>query len=534
MISQKKNRGLNLSLDTLKGPALLLGVVSLLVGLGWLLVNGFDTWTRILLAVGILLIGVFVAIDPEDVWRRLTAPGSLYSGNTLVLALAIIGILGLINVVAQNRHQRWDLTANQQYSLSEQTIQVVSTLPQPVHITAFYQDDDSRKQTVQDLLKEYEVRSGGEVSVEFVDPDREPARAQQAGIKEYGTSVLTMGQQRQNVTGTRESDFTTGLLRLINPQPKKIYFLIGHSERQIDGFEQSNYGQLKTSLENDNFAVETLLLAGGSPVPEDASVLVIAQPRSPLGDEEKQAIKAYLDQGGKLMLLTQPSTPQLQQVQLSDLLSKWQVEIGSAPVAESNPQLVLLRDPLTPIVARYPNHRITEGLGFTFFPFTTYFNVPQDTTSGAIVTRLLETSDRSWAETSSEALTNPQAIQFDEGADPKGPLAIGLAIEDTPANQAEGEADAEDKKKTRVVVFGSADFVANGASQVPSANRDLFLNAANWLAEDEQLISIRPRERDNRQLFLSAAQSNLVLFSSVLFVPLFVLAIGGFVWWSRR
>src|ERR1043166_8371143 len=103
------------------------------------MINGFDTPTRILLAVGVLLVGVFVAIDPEDVWRRLTSPGALYSGNTLVLGAVVVGILALLKVVATTRHQRWDLTANKQFSLSDQTLKVLADLPQPVQVTAFYQ-----------------------------------------------------------------------------------------------------------------------------------------------------------------------------------------------------------------------------------------------------------------------------------------------------------------------------------------------------------------------------------------------------------
>jgi ABC-type uncharacterized transport system involved in gliding motility auxiliary subunit len=527
-----KKPGFNFSLDALKLPALALGVLLILAGLGSLLISGFDTPTRILLAVGILVLGMFVAIDPETVWGRLTAPGALYSGNTLLLAVAIVGILGLINVVANNRHQRWDLTANKQYSLSDQTLKVLSDLPQPVQVTAFYQDEDSRKREAQDLLAEYQSRSNARVSAEFVDPDREPARAQQAGVKEYGTTLMTMGDRRQTVTGSRESDFTTALLRLMNPTQKKIYFTIGHNERKIDGFERDSYGQLKTSLESDNYIVEPLVLAGSREVPPDAALVVIAQPRNPFGEDEKQAIQTYLDIGGKLMVLTQPNLPpSQQQVPLSDLVGKWSIAIGSAPVAEGNPQLSSPREPLVFVVATYPNHKITEGLGLTLFPTATHITVPRDTPREATITPILQTSDRSWAE------TDLQQLRFDEGTDAKGPLTIGVAIDARPENAPPaspgGDQDQPDKK-TRVVIFGDADFVSNEAFNLASNNRDLFLNAANWLAEEEQLIAIRPKERESRNLFLTAAQQNLVLFSSTLFLPLIVLGLGGLVWWSRR
>lgn len=526
-----------LTLEMLKGPALALGALLFIVGLGSWLVFGFDTPTRILLAGGILLIGVFVAIDPEDVWRQLTAPGALYSGNTLVLGVAIIGILGLVNVVANNRHQRWDLTSNRQFSLSDQTLRILEDLPQQVRVTAFYEDEPGSRQDVEDLLKEYEARSNGKVSVEFVDPLKEPAKAQLAGIKELRTIVMVMSDRRQTVKGSRESDLTTALLRLIDPTQKKIYFTTGHNERRLDGFDPASYSQLKTSLESDNFIVETLFLASTNEVPADASVLVIAQPRNPLGEEEKQAIKTYLDGGGKLMLLTQPNLPPgQQQVPLSDLVSKWNIEIGGAPVVETNPTLVLARNPYMPVVVKFPSHKIAEGLegAATFFPTTAHITVPKDTPRNTTITALLQTSDRSWAETDPQQLEQPR---LDEEIDPKGPLTIGVAIEATPENAPVPMPDSdEQQKKTRVVIFGDADFVSNEISNIPvqSSNRDLFLNAANWLAEQEQLVGIRPKQRDTRNVFLTTAQQNLVLFSSVLFLPLIVLAIGGYVWWSRR
>lgn len=537
LVKAIKSSSFSVNVNALKTPALALGTVFFLAGIGAWLVNGFDTVTRILLACGILLLGVAVAIDPEDVWRRLTMPSTLYSGNALVLGAALIGILALINVLGSNRHQRWDLTANKQYSLSEQSLNVIRDLPSTVYVTAFFEDDDSRKQDAQDLLKEYEAHANGKIQVEFVDPIKSPARAQQAGIKELGTTVMTMGDRRQTVTGTRESDFTSALLRLINPQQKKVYFTIGHNERKVDGFERENFGQLKTSLESNNYVVDTLVLAGTKEVPDDASVVVIADPRIPFSDDEKQALKNYLDKGGKLLILTQPSLPPAQQqVPLGDLVSQWGVEIGSAPVIEGNPQLMLPREPLVPIIARYPNHKITEGLGLTFFPTTTYINLPKSPSPGVTVTALAQTSDRSWAETDQNQLTDPRQLKFDDGVDPKGPLTIAAAIEAQPQNASSSSDQDQDQnqKKTRVVIFGDADFLSNDAAQIQSSNRDFFLNAVNWLAEDEQLIAIRPKERDTRMLFLSAAQQNLVLFSSTLFLPVIVLAMGGLVWWSRR
>ncbi len=514
------------SFDTLRTVAGFLGPILLLAAIGYWLVNSaFDTPMRLLLAGGIVLVGVYVAIDPEDVWSRLTARGSIYGGNTLVIALAFLAILGLLNVLGQRRHERWDLTLNKTFTLSDQTVQIVGSLPQPVNMIAFYSDQDSRRNDVQDLLREYETRSNGKVTYEFIDPEARPSVAQQYQIREFGTTILTMGDQQQRVTGTRESDFTTGLLKLVNPSQKKIYFTTGHGERRIDASDDRAYSQLKTSLESDNFQVDTLNLFATGQVPADASVVVIADPRSPFFDEEKLAISLYLDQGGHLLLLGEPRQP----VNLSEFVAKWNISIGNDPVAE-DPRFTLGGDPLTPAVVRYPVHKITEQLPATVYPFTAAVTYPKgsDVPRGTSITSLVETSPNSWVE------TDQNQVRFDEDVETRGTVSLAVATEVT-LNPDASTTDPDNKSpKTRFVVFGDADFVSNAAFRLPVGNRDLFLNSANWVAESEELISIRPKPNDQRQVFLTGAQQNLVFFSTTLFLPLLVFAGGLIVWWTRR
>jgi ABC-type uncharacterized transport system involved in gliding motility auxiliary subunit len=514
-----------ISFDTLRTVAGILSPIFLLAAIGyWLVNNSFDTPMRLLLATGIVLAGIYVAIDPEDVWSRLTARGSIYGGNTLLIAAAFLAILGLLNVLGSRRHERWDLTLNKTFTLSDQTLQIVSSLPQPVKMIAFYSDQDSRRNDVQDLMREYDTRSGGKVAYEFIDPEARPSVAQQYQIREFGTTILQMGDQQQRVTGTRESDFTTGLLKLVNPSQKKIYFTTGHNERRIDAFDDRQYSQLKTSLESDNYVVETLNLFATGEVPADASVVVIADPRTPLFDEEKLAISLYLDRGGHLLLLGEPRSP----VNLSELVSKWNISIGTDPVAE-DARFTLGGDPLTPAIVRYPVHKITEQLPATIFPFASAVMFPKgsDVPRGVTFTSLAETSANSWVE------TDQNQVRFDEGSETRGTVSVATAVEIT-INPASTTDPDNKSPKARIVVVGDADFVSNAAFRLPVGNRDFFLNAANWVAESEELISIRPKPNDQRQVFLTGAQQNLVFFSTTLFLPLIVAAGGVIVWWTRR
>ena len=87
-----------------------------------------------------------------------------------------------------------------------------------------------------------------------------------------------------------------------------------------------------------------------------------------------------------------------------------------------------------------------------------------------------------------------------------------------------------------MLIVGTSQIARNAAFQFGGqvANQDLFINGSSWLVGDDELISIQPRQPDNRTLFLTGAQRNFVMLSSIVFVPALVLAIGIFVWWSRR
>src|ERR671929_38972 len=155
--------------DTVKGPLAVLGILLLLAGGGYYLIfSGFDTTARILTAAGILLVGVAIAIDPESVWGALTTRNMLYGGNTLAMAAIFIGILVLVNVLGARQPKRWDLTSNQQFTLSDETIQVLNQIQQPIQAVAFFAPDDTRRRDPEDPRREDPLHANGQLSYQFV------------------------------------------------------------------------------------------------------------------------------------------------------------------------------------------------------------------------------------------------------------------------------------------------------------------------------------------------------------------------------
>jgi ABC-type uncharacterized transport system involved in gliding motility auxiliary subunit len=224
---------------------------------------------------------------------------------------------------------------------------------------------------------------------------------------------------------------------------------------------------------------------------------------------------------------------------LAPLFSRWGVEAGKAYAAEGDPQ-AMFRSPFIPVVFRMAQHKVTEKIGLpVVFLAPTYLTVPPPGQGppGWRVTSLAQTTDRSWAETDENGVRNPQAVKYDEGVDTKGPLTLAAAIEQNPDPATPG-ADPNTQStspKSRVLVFSTSRLASNEVFQLGQiANMDVFVNGSSWLVGDDELISIQPRPTDTRTLFLTAAQRNFIMLSSIVLVPALVLAVGILIWWGRR
>jgi ABC-type uncharacterized transport system involved in gliding motility auxiliary subunit len=137
---------------------------------------------------------------------------------------------------------------------------------------------------------------------------------------------------------------------------------------------------------------------------------------------------------------------------------------------------------------------------------------------GETVTPLAQSTNGSWGN------TNPQQIQKQD-SDPKGPLAMAVAVD---------AGDPHGGKSTRMVLFGAPDMISNNVLQNVPGNQTLFLNATNWVAEQDNLIDVRAPDTAPRTMALIGWQMNLIGVSSVLLLPLAVLLAGAAIWWTRR
>jgi len=505
----------------------------------------YSTWAAY---AGLVLILLYMLGNWREIatafGRRQTRLGAIAAGSIVL----VLGILVALNYLSSRRNKRWDLTESKQFSLSDQTRQILQTLDAPVQVLVF--DRQLNFETFRDRLDEYEYISNRRLSVEYINPDRDPIRANQHDVQSYGTVVLNYKGRSERVVGSDEQQLTNALIKVLTGEERVLYFLQGHGERDTVSGEREGYNAIVRALEGENYKIETLALAQKPEVPENAAVVIIAGPSTDLLQPEADALSRYLDRGGKLLVLIDPpeKAGQPPLTTLTGLLAQWGLDVGNNIVVDTSGVGQLLgMNEVMPVAVRYPSHPIVERFRvITAYPFSRSVTAAANAPSGRSAQTFIESSPQSWAETNLTDLFAGR-VRFDEGKDVQGPVALGAAVSTNapkppaPAKPADGEkpaagepapADAP-KPQTRVAAIGDSDFAANGYLSI-QGNRDIFMNTVGWLAQQENLISIRPRDPEDRRLTLTGAQRSLVVWGPLLALPLAIAAIGVSVVRRRR
>jgi ABC-type uncharacterized transport system involved in gliding motility auxiliary subunit len=459
----------------------------------------------------VLLLGAII-LRPDVIRTVLAGRPVKYASNALVMTLAFVGIVALVNFLAAKHNREYDLTENRQFTFSEQTINILRKLDQPVQVIGFFQSGDPR----QDLAEDYLARSShytNFLTYEFHDPNVKPKLAKSYDLTNFGL-VFVSGNSSFEVHNVTEEAITSGLIRVTSQQEKRVYFVTGHGEPDLMDTTPDGYSELRAALEREHYLVETINLTAAPPDLSPAvATLILAGAEHDLLEPEVTFIESWLARGGKVMILINPLDP----VPGWALLKDYGFKVGNDLVADLENHLVGLA-PTSPLIVQYPFHEITHGLNglLTFFPLARSLTLLSEVEKGIQTAPILTTGPQSWAETDLKA---PE-LEFNQEVDLSGPIHIGAVAENPQSGM-------------RLVVFGSADFVSNKViGEV--ANRDLIMNAVNWLTEEEDLISIRPKEQPNYRLFLTPMQHTLTILTTLLVIPLGIVAAGVVVWWRRR
>jgi ABC-type uncharacterized transport system involved in gliding motility auxiliary subunit len=497
-----------------------------------------EQWAYYLAWAGLVCVLAYTLGQWREIAKMFARRQARYGTLMGVSILVVLGILVAINYIGSRQNKRWDLTANKQFSLSDQSRNIVAKLDSPMQVQVFAQEPQFPR--YQEKIKEYEYASS-KISTEYIDPEKKPSAAKQNNVDRIPTIVFNYKGRTERVNADAEQDLTNAIIKVVSGQQRKVYFTQGHGEKDTTSSEHDGYNVVATALGHENYTVDKLTIAQQGSVPEDAAMVVIAGPRTDFFPPEIEALKKYLDKQGKLLLELDPpdkvDSPPL--TNLVALAHDWGIQAGNNVVVDvSGMGRMIGTDASVPIVAPpYPAHAITQRFGMmTAFPLAREASPVSGGVNGHVAQPFTETGPRSWAETDLKSLMTSGAVSLDEAkGDKKGPIPLGSAVSAAAASAAPpkpGEADAP-KPETRVAVIGDSDFAANGTLGVPG-NRDLFMNTIGWLSQQDNLISIRPKEADDRRITLTATQESNIFWLSLLIIPGCVFGAGVATWWKRR
>jgi ABC-type uncharacterized transport system involved in gliding motility auxiliary subunit len=481
----------------------------------------FDIWLWICLGLVVVGPALYALLDPQRIREFLAGRQARHGSNALIMLIAFVLILVIVNAIVYKNPSQWDWTEGKQNTLAVETIDTLKSLPAPVHAIGFFTSRSSNGSALE-LFTKIEAKSNGKFNYEFVDPETNPAKAQQYKITKDATVILIMQNRQELLTYPTEQEFTNALVRLMNPGQRAVYFLTGHGERDIQNSSDKAYTRARTVLESKNYTVKALNLLAQNKIPEDALAIIINGPTQPVSTQEISLLKAFVEKGKALVVLQdasvvsdpgKPSDPLL-----GYLSSTWGITINNDLVIDpSSSQAVVA------IENAYGSHPITDKLNsqnmVSFFPTARSLTV-NETLQDIKTTVLVKTVDRAWGETDYSELQNNQ-VTYNASVDFPGPLTIAAAAQNS-ATQG------------RVVVIGNSAF-ASDIYFDQYGNGDLFINAVDWAAGQTNMINLTSNQPVTRQMRLPNSFTILLLaFVFVILIPGLVIAGGVASWLVRR
>ena len=540
----------------LSAAALLLSIIGgiALVGGGalWLWADDLRDFGLTVMGVGLGIVVVAAIFSTVNFRQALSGQRGRFAINAIVMIVAFLGIVVFINFISYFNVGRMDTTASKQFSLALQSIQVLDNLNQDVHATAFFipnkVDTAADRLLADDLMFEFERRSGRSFTYEFVDPESDPSTARRYQLTKFPAIVFEARESGQavvlNVPPLSEQDLTSMLLIVTGEEQKQVYFLTGHGEKDItnqDPEDSSGFAFATRGVVNDSYGVTPLNLAQTGSVPSNAAAIVIAGPTRNMALLEFDALDTWIRDGGRAIFLLDPPVPN----SFRALLEPWGLAVGDTTIVDAGSSLFGdARSPLIQSGQYLTGVPITRDLDTTLLPRSTPIEIslaPEKIPPWVQYTPLAQTTSLSWK------TTDPTSDTFDPSVgDVLGPYMVALTVHAcgvvgeeidwklVPGGRSLGCASAEGTKTpTTLVVFGDSDFASNNFAAY-STNLDFFLNSVNFATEDFGLISIRPKPFAFRELVVTSQEFDFIRFSSWFLLPAAIGLASVLVWWRRR
>jgi ABC-type uncharacterized transport system involved in gliding motility auxiliary subunit len=444
-----------------------------------------------------------------------------YAAYAVAYIVIVLAVLAAANWLANRHNKSFDSTSNKRYSLSDQTIKLASGLKDDVSIIYF--DDARRFVAARDLLDRYDNLSA-KLKVEYVDLLKNPQRARDLGARE-GSIFLRRGEKLQEARSLTEEEVTSALIRILKTADKTVCFIQGGGEHPLEEATPDSYSGAKEQLEKNNYRVQTIDLPTKPEIAQGCAAVIVGGPRYDYPQVAVDALKAYVENGGRVLVMLDPplqtrKNPISENAALLKLMADWGVTVNKNQVLSMGLDALAGLGSEVALSSSYSTHPVVRDMRGARVAFPLTRSLAAKSTDKTTVENLALTSKSSVAVTKlGGELSDADIVAGTTGAHV---LAVaGSYRRNTPADEG------------RFIVAGTSEFAANYALRY-IGNRDLFLNMINWLASDEDLISIRPKDPEDRRIEMTRSQALLLKTTSQFVIPIGIILAGVFVWWRRR
>jgi hypothetical protein len=433
--------------------------------------------------------------------------------HDLLFHLLMLTLVVLLAWLSGHFAQNWDWTRHGSNSLNPVSINTLERIPGAISVVAYTPENTTLRDHIRRFVARYQQLKPT-ITLEFVDPLRNPDAARRQGISLSGELLLRYGEREERLQQLDEERFTNAILRLVRKDERWVASLRGHGERDLLGKSNFDLGDFGLSLSQKGYQVVGFDLVTSPTPPDNTAVLIIASPERPFLEGEIERLKDYLERGGNLLLLSDPELP----VAASLVTRLTGIEQLKGTIVDANVRELGIDNPAVALTAAYPDHPATHEFKLlSLFPQAAALVPPADAI-GWQMTPLLQTQAHSWNETgplSGEIERNPL-----EG-EQAGPLTIGYALS---RQSKQGE--------QRLIVIGDGDFLAN-SYLANAGNLDLGLALMRWLSGNDPMIGIPAPRADDMELHLSKPAIALIGLGSLIVAPLLLLAMGLIMAWRR-
>jgi ABC-type uncharacterized transport system involved in gliding motility auxiliary subunit len=445
--------------------------------------------------------------------RRLRLRLRVQSGLFLVLFFVLVMLVAFL---ARMYQKEWDVTRSARNTLSQATVDVLRQLDGPLTVTAYALAQDASGADVHKLIEErmrpYR-RAKPDLDLQLVDPREQPKRTEAAGVRTPNELVIEYRKRTEHlrIGEWNEQSFANVLMRLARGSASLVMWLEGHGERRMDGIANHDLGEFGRQLQQKGLKLNSLNLAIAPEVPANAALLVITAPQADVHPQEVAKLRRYLDSGGSVLWLIDPEPLR-----------------GLEPLAEAlglvlTPGTVVdfaLRPragpPVFAVAASYGQHPVTGAFRYNAtFPYARQIGVSES--EDWQITPLIDVAQRGWVEVG-KLDENPT---YDASRDIRGPVTVAAAFERTVGD-----------REQRVIVVGSGSFLSN--TYLDRGNLQLGIAMVNWLASEDDLVSIDPRPAPDAHIEIAQMTLYAIALFFLLALPVAFALMGLVVWWRRR